>query len=371
MLTLSPFLRADDDAAVRFQIIDEREQSERSVTGHVLVTAADGGVLVEDEAGAYWNITPDRLQEREDLGRPFALLEPAALGEALRQELGDRFRVVATQHYVLCSDADPEFTDWAGRLFERLLRAFLREWRGSELELHEPTAPLAAVIFGSQQDYAAFATRDAGPQFAGTPGYYSLRTNRIVLYDLAAAVPANASRRETDVNRRAAAAPGNVSTIVHEATHQIAFNCGLHTRYADNPLWVTEGLAMYCETPDLNTGNGWTTIGRLNMTRLRDFRTFADQRRESDSLTRLLQDDALFRDPEQAADAYAQSWALTWFLIRTRRADYVTYLQRLSDKPRLVWNPREERLAEFESVFGDLPELEAEFQRYMSRIRNR
>lgn len=370
MLTLSSLLCADD-AAVRFQIVDERDQSERSVTGRVLITAADGGVLVEDEAGTYWNITPDRLQEREDLDRPFSPLERAALGEALRQELGDEFQVVATQHYVLFSDADPEFTDWTGRLFERLLRAFLREWRASDLELQEPSSPLAAVIFGSQQDYAEFATRDAGPQFAGTPGYYSLRTNRIVLYELAAAVPANAGFRETDINRRAAAAPGNVSTIVHEATHQIAFNCGLHTRYADNPLWVTEGLAMYCETPDLNTGSGWTTIGRLNSTRLRDFRTFTDQRRASGSLTRLLQDDVLFRDPEQAADAYAQSWALTWFLIRTRRADYVAYLQQLSDKPRLHWNSTDERIAEFESVFGDLPELDAEFQRYMSRIRNR
>ena len=39
-----------------------------------------------------------------------------------------------------------------------------------------------------------------------------------------------------------------VATVVHEATHQMAFNCGLHTRYADIPVWVSEGIAMYFET---------------------------------------------------------------------------------------------------------------------------
>ena len=48
-----------------------------------------------------------------------------------------------------------------------------------------------------------------------------------------------------------------VSTIVHEATHQIAFNCGLHTRLSDCPRWFSEGIAMYFETPDLRSAKGW------------------------------------------------------------------------------------------------------------------
>ena len=53
--------------------------------------------------------------------------------------------------------------------------------------------------------------------------------------------------------------PGVTVTVIHEATHQIAFNCGLHTRYADNPLWLTEGMALYFETPDLRSRSGWRT----------------------------------------------------------------------------------------------------------------
>ena len=42
-----------------------------------------------------------------------------------------------------------------------------------------------------------------------------------------------------------------MATIVHEATHQIAFNCGMQQRYADIPLWLCEGMAVYFEAPDL------------------------------------------------------------------------------------------------------------------------
>ena len=35
----------------------------------------------------------------------------------------------------------------------------------------------------------------------------------------------------------------NVATIIHEATHQLAYNSGMQRRYADNPMWVSEGLA--------------------------------------------------------------------------------------------------------------------------------
>jgi hypothetical protein len=63
-----------------------------------------------------------------------------------------------------------------------------------------------------------------------------------------------------------------VATIVHEATHQIAFNCGLQQRYADIPLWLCEGMAVYFEAPDLTSTRGWRGIGRVNYPRLETFR---------------------------------------------------------------------------------------------------
>jgi hypothetical protein len=252
-----------------------------------------------------------------------------------------------------------------GKLFERLLRGFMAYWRRAGLEPEEPAGPLPAIVFGTQREFAEFATRDAGPQLADKAGYYSIRTNRIALFDFAG----GATRGE--INRRATAAPANVSTIVHEATHQIAYACGLHVRYADTPMWLAEGLAMYFETPDLRTGSGWGTIGRLSPARLRRFREFTNSGRGGDSLVTLITSEERFRDPEQVTAAYDESWALTYFLLRNHREAYAEYLKLVSGKPRLIWDSKEERLAEFETAFGDVPELEREFAAYVARLGRR
>ena len=65
-----------------------------------------------------------------------------------------------------------------------------------------------------------------------------------------------------------------VATIIHEATHQLAFNRGLQARFADVPLWVSEGIALYFETPDLRNSRGWQTVGAVNRVRLDRFRQY-------------------------------------------------------------------------------------------------
>src|SRR5690349_23883131 len=92
---------------------------------------------------------------------------------------------------------------------------------------------------------------------AETFGYYSARTNRVALYDLSAdetAGPLGDAASRDEVTRRLSKFPSSVATVVHEAVHQLAFNTGLQVRYADNPMWVSEGLAMYFETPDFGNG---------------------------------------------------------------------------------------------------------------------
>jgi hypothetical protein len=164
-------------------------------------------------------------------------------------------------------------------------------------------------------------------------------------------------------------APRTVATIVHEATHQIAFNCGLHTRFSDCPMWFSEGIATYFETPDLRSSRGWRTIGGINQVRLARFREYL-ARRPADSLVTLLQDDQRIGDTSLAEDAYAESWALTYFLLQRHRDQYVEYLKRLSAKKPLFYDDAETRLAEFKQAFGeDLDRLDAELVRAMTRLR--
>jgi len=160
-----------------------------------------------------------------------------------------------------------------------------------------------------------------------------------------------------------------VATIIHEATHQIAFNSGLHARYADISLWVSEGLAVFFETPDLRSSQGWRNIGGVQLSRLAQFRQYRKDRPE-DSLRTLLADDGRFRQTSTALDAYAEAWALHHFLITTRLKDYVRYQQQLSARPLLIYDTPEERLAAFRQAFGeDLAALDAEFLRYVSGLR--
>jgi Protein of unknown function (DUF1570) len=86
-------------------------------------------------------------------------------------------------------------------------------------------------------------------------------------------------------------------------------------------------------------------------------------------LPTLLTDDKRFRDGTTSADAYAQAWALTYFLIRTRGEAYAKYLQALGQYSPLGEVTADERIAEFKRAFGDdLAGLEAEFFRYMRRV---
>ncbi len=338
--------------------------------GRVLVEAADGGVLLEDRAGQLWTITAEQRPAVKTTNAEYRADSADELGRQLLAEFGQGFEIVRTDHYVICTNAGKPYAEWCGNLFERLLSGFLTHWRGKPLSLEEPQAPLPAVVFASADEFAKFAAKDASPATAKSKGYYSVRTNRIVLYDLTAGPNSAPAQTPLDVARKVAASPFNVATVVHEATHQIAFNCGLHTRYADNPVWLTEGMAMYFETPDLKNRTGWRTIGQVNRLRLGQFKKTLARRKSPESLATLISSDTRLTNAETAGDAYAEAWALTYFLIHKHRRQYENYLDALSQKKPLVWNNPKERLAEFQAAFGDdLKQLDQEFLRYIARLR--
>jgi len=360
--------RREDKLADKSPVLErvawrDEAQKAHEMPGQVLVEAADGGLLLLGQDGRLWTIDKPELVSREELGEPFRPLSAAALGKQLQAELGAGFDVVVTKHYVICTSASREYARWCGALFERLFTSFHNYWKKRGLKLTEPEFPLVGLVFAGEKEFAAFATKDAGADAATAKGYFSIGTNRMVMYDLTAGARGN-------IDAILTAAPFNIATVIHEATHQIAFNSGMHTRYADNPLWLVEGMAMYFETPDLSSKNGWKTVGAVNDLRLGQFREFAAERRKADSLATLIVSDARFTDPEQMADAYAEAWALSHFLIRTKKEAYVKYLTTLSAKRRLIWNTPEERLAEFRAAFGeDLRQLNNELLKHLKKLK--
>ncbi len=363
-------LAAEESALATGQFtFEDRQKKIREITARVLVEAQDGGLLLQGTDGRIWQVPPDKLQQKGAAAKPFAPLTAEEAGKQVTHEFGPGFVSYSTERYALCTNASEPYAHWCLGLFERLATAFRAYWAKQGFKTVDPTFPLVAVVFQKQTQFAEFATVDAGADVADVPGYFSIPTNRIVLRDLTQTGNGQSARTAGEIEQRLESALYNVATMVHEATHQIAFNCGLHTRMADNPLWMTEGMATYFETPDIRSKTGWKTAGQINRARLKRFKEFLTARRETDSIETLIRNDARLTSPDTAEDAYAESWALTYFLVRKQVANYVKYLTHISAKAPLDFPTPDQRVAEFQDVFGNFKKLDTEFVKYLKTLR--
>jgi hypothetical protein len=355
------------------EIVATRDGQQETHRGRVLVEAADGGLLLQSDDGVLWIHEAAEIVRRKLLSEPFKPVGAKQLAERLLSELPPGFRVHTTPHYVVCYNTSRAYAQWTSSLLERLHKAFTNYWKHEGLALREPEFPLAVIVFADREAYDRHSRDDLPGGVGNIVGFYSLRSNRVNMFDLSGAESLRGPQRRSsmrEINQilsQPAAVP-LVATIVHEATHQIAFNCGLQTRFADIPLWLCEGMAVYFEAPDLASTRGWRGIGRVNYPRLTTFRENLGAWR-SGSLERLLADDRRLRDPRTAADAYADAWALNYYLIKYEPEAYRDYLRALSAKPPLVEDGSQARLAEFTHYFGDLRTLEQRFLEQMMRIK--
>jgi hypothetical protein len=363
-----------DSAAALDHVVLRRDGQQIHVDGRLLVTAQDGGLLVLAREGVLWAIPPEQQVKHTRDEAPFKPLSRGEMSKVLLAELPRGFDVHQTANYLIFYNTSRAYAQWCGTLFERLYRAFTNFWRHKGFDLSAPEFPLVAIVFADQGSYIRFSKAELGDAAPSIIGYFSLRTNRMIMYDLTGmeALSRFGSRRATtaQINQILSRPEAfrTVATIVHEATHQIAFNCGLHTRYSDCPLWFSEGIALYFETPDLQSTKGWSRIGVVNQQRLLQFHDYL-KRRPPDSLKTLIADDTRFRDPKRSLDAYAEAWSLTYYLIQQSPKPYVAYLKMLSGKKPLLEDGPQTRLEEFEGIFGDLKQLDGEFLRYMRGVR--
>lgn len=336
------------ESAAGRQVVEGKLTARNSV--EVLFTGRDGQMYLVDA---------DKVIEINESRFPFQPFTRKEMIDRLREEFGAGFDIHETVHYVICYNSDREFARSCGQLFERLHAALVNYFKIRKFAVQESEFPLVAVVFASDTDFRTYAQRELGDAASRVIGYYSLLTNRMVLYDMVANGSGAIDQRFTEVN---------IATIIHESTHQLAYNAGFHRRFSVNPLWLAEGMAMYFEAPDRRRGD-WKRIGEVNPPRLTQFREYLT-RRSADSLASLIRDDTRVRNLDMAGDAYAEAWALTYFLIHKHQKQYFEYLKILSQKPALGQDGPDERLADFRLAFGeDLQKLDAEFVRYLRTVR--
>lgn len=346
---------------------DDGEQQRRE-TGRVLVQAQDGGMMFEGQDGQLWTLFPKQNPKLTRDEVPFTYLTRKQLTRNVLAELPDGFRVHETQNYLVFYDTSRAYAQWCGALFEQLQRAFMNFWRRKGLKLEQPR-PLVAIIFRDRAGYVRYGQPELGSAADSVIGYYSLKTNRITTFDLTGLEqlrrPGDGGGSSRHIRRILArpAAEKTVATVIHEATHQIAFNSGLQQRFADNPLWLSEGLAIYFEAPDLGSNRGWSRIGSLHPARLETMRRYLPNRPQ-DSLFTLLTDDKRLREVSTAAEGYAESWALCYFLIRNHPKEFREYMKLISEKPVLGSDSAEVRVSDFERSFGvSWRQLDQQFMR--------
>jgi hypothetical protein len=294
-------------------------------------------------------IQPETVLSRQSTTDPLVPVTADEIGRRLLASLPDGFAIHRTKNYVIAHNTNETYVRWVGGLFESLHRGFHAYFKNQGMALSAPRFPMVALVFADRKSFDNYATAELGDAGGAVIGYYNLETNRMTTFN----VP-NAER--------------NIATIIHEATHQLAYNTGLQTRFADNPMWLSEGLAVFFESPNFDNPSGWKGVGRVNTVNLARFRSYL-RTRPQDSLITLLSDDSRFRNEATATDAYAEAWAMTYFLIRTKRKEYFQYMKELSESKPLVSRDRRERIEMFQRIFDtDLPTLDRQFLLYMSRV---
>jgi hypothetical protein len=347
-----------------------------------------GKVLAQDSSRC-WLMTPDgRIHQTSitpqspprRLSSSFQSWTSSVLRDKLRRELGTQFEAAATRHYIVCAKGSGKARQYA-EWFEEVYKTFFLYSSVRGMHLTEPEFPLVAIVFPDQAAFSRYAQQDKVAVTSQLQGYYLNTSNRVALFE-------KPTRKTADLRLYQPSEPESpldeppmwgiagtrtdqdlYDTIVHEGTHQVAFNTGLHARLGVNPKWVVEGLATVFEAPGIRNASSANSVAtRINRERYVWFGNFAKNRRKPNSLEKFITGDTEFTS--QTLDAYAQAWALTFFLIETRPQKYAQYLGKLSRRSPLQEYRAADRLADFQSVFGkETRLLEAEFLRFISRLR--
>lgn len=322
--------------------------------------------------------------------RPYSFAD--IRGRVLEDYASEGYEAVTTRHYIVCAKKGhaKKYAD----VFEEVYRTFHVHFSVRGFKVNEPEFPLVALVFPDQKHFVEYCRQDGVNAGQGLLGYYLRSSNRVALYDTGkesltainnstnpltnqapwlpaqdSADPWQFTQLLANVQPLGTLQGGLRDTVVHEATHQIAFNTGLHSRIGESPKWVVEGLATVFEAPGIrDTSSSRAISARLNRERFVWFGNYAKERRQPKSLEAFLAGDKLFSS--SALDAYSQAWALTFYLIETRPREYAKYLRDMAQRNPMLSYTAEARVADFKSAFGDnLNLFEASFLRYIERIR--
>ena len=256
-LAAAPALEIAQDPSepLRFRVRDEQGQPvvARLHGQHAGTTAL---ILPDGQLGI-----PNMLVPTNEPFQPFTADE---LLERLQTGPLGNFNVLKTAHYLIFYQSSRNFAEASGHWLEDLYRRLLDAFRKHDMAAHDTEFPLVAVIYGTERDFRA--SKQVEPE---VQALYEIYTNRIFFYETS----------EHDQNAPEVSAMRKPQTVVHEGTHQVLQNIGVHPRLSAWPIWLVEGLAEYCATPATSRKGGkptWDGLGMINGLHMATIRELED-----------------------------------------------------------------------------------------------
>lgn len=368
----------------------------QTYTGKIIAKDSERCFLM-DEFGVLTTHHISRLTSFRIVGDSFHRVSPSEFRKQLLAEFRSGYDIHVSAHYVVVGKKGKAKA--YATLFEEIYRQVDSFYSIRGFETSEPEFTMVAIVFNTVDEFKEYCGRDQMLWSEDLRGYYSLKSNRVVLYDRPAKLNAStespvdgdtsaastsndaltadeltlenpASNQATLAAMLNGVAGETADTIVHETTHQVGYNIGIHSRIGETPTWVIEGLATVLEAPGIRVRGSSDAADKINTVRLNWFNTEYESRRQPGDLARMVAGDEVFRN--QALDAYSSAWAFTYFMTENpaRARSYIRYLRILGERDPLQHYTAEERLKDFQSAFGDVSKIEMDFLRSIDRLEN-
>jgi hypothetical protein len=388
---------------------------DNTVEGRI-VERGRGWCALYDREGRMHTVDLNQVTRFKQVSSTFAPYSFQTLRTRLIKEFGSDCEVATTRHYVVCAPNGRARTYCD--VFEKTWRRFHMYFAVRGFELSDPEFPMIAFVLNDRKSFLDYARKENAHVDSSILGYYWSTHNRIIMFEdqksqasilnqnsateerrLAVSLrdsnrggvlteptrleddawnwafgssdPATNSAHSNTLDAMASRAGINSNlreTMIHEATHQLGYNLGLHNRTGRNPKWVVEGLATVFETPGIEEfAMDRDAKKRVNPGWHYGFQKFVKDGRPESYLEIFIRDDKSF--DTQMGHAYAQAWALSFWLIETRPREYAKFLQKMASTEVTQQLTPESRVDLFKESFGkNLVMLDAEMLRYYARL---
>ncbi len=320
--------------------------------------SVQGRNLLHDKESCYLQERDGRIQEVaikevtsfREVSSGFEPCSIIELKGELQEEFGRGMQIFVDGQFLVVT-ASKNGRRYA-ELCDETYRSFVHFFTIRGFELAKREFPLVIIVFSDMREFAEYCRNDGVAFSPLLRGYYHPTSHRVALYE---------QQGLTDFKELE-------TTLIHEVTHQMCFDAGLYSRLGDNPKWLGEGLAMIFEGHEARSTSMRASVqSRVNPDRLIWFGQYAGKGRPEGQLSATVSGDQLFG--ASVLDAYSESWSLTFYLMETRRDQFIAYLKHVAVASNKEHYSPEERMKDFKTYFGDdLGRLERDFLRFIEKL---